>query len=58
MTVDQIEYEYVEYGVMLTSGGLRGALMTREWCEAHEMPFEPLYRRVQVSVGSAHDDQT
>lgn len=41
--------EYEEYGVYATAGSTKGALLTREWCEAHAIPFEPLYRKVSQS---------
>lgn len=40
---------YVEYGVMATAGPHKGALLTRELCEANDIPFEPLYRKITES---------
>lgn len=47
MTEDEGVVEYEEYGAYATEGAYRGALLTREWCEAHAIPFEPLYRKVR-----------
>lgn len=42
------DYEYVEHGVVATSGNTKGALLTKEEAERRGVTYEPLYRRVDV----------
>lgn len=52
MTERSAEFEYVEHGVVATSGSVKGTLLTREEAARRGVTYEPLYRRVASHIGS------